>query len=411
MKEEVAQSADSFRSTRDLKLPHLLIDQVIGQDKAVALVRLAAKQGRFLLLVGEPGTGKSLMGRAIAELLPPPPARYLSAWANPDDRACPKIVSSSPEEFAASSSRLERELRMDQVSANFLGGLAAGAAAFLGLWLAIKEQSLAYFLVAALSVVIYGLLRRTRSKTAERGKILLTPCDSAAPFIDATALTEGALFGDVRHDPYQSGGQETPPHQLLELGAIHRAHGGVLYIDEIASLSSEAQRILLTVIQDKAWPITGRQSGSSGTSIRTPPIPCDFILVAACNPEDLDKVSPALRSRFLGYGYEVLTETSMRDTPENQAALARFVAREVEKDGRIPHFSPAAVDEIIAAARQRTHMRAHLTLRLRELGGLVRAAGDAAHGAPLVERHHVRLAFELARSIEEQQLAALPHSR
>ena len=50
---------------------------------------------------------------------------------------------------------------------------------------------------------------------------------SIAPFIDATGSHAGALLGDVRHDPFQSGGLETPSHDRVEAGAIHRAQTGV----------------------------------------------------------------------------------------------------------------------------------------------------------------------------------------
>jgi len=56
---------------------------------------------------------------------------------------------------------------------------------------------------------------------------------TTAPFIDATGSHAGALLGDVRHDPFQSGGLETPSHDRVEAGAIHRSHKGVLFIDEI----------------------------------------------------------------------------------------------------------------------------------------------------------------------------------
>ena len=37
-----------------------------------------------------------------------------------------------------------------------------------------------------------------------------------APFVDGTGSKAGALFGDVRHDPLQSGGLGTPPHLRVE---------------------------------------------------------------------------------------------------------------------------------------------------------------------------------------------------
>ena len=75
-----------------------------------------------------------------------------------------------------------------------------------------------------------------------------------APFIDGTGSHAGALLGDVRHDPFQSGGLETPSHDRVEVGAIHRAHGGVLFIDEINTLTPHSQQNLLTALQEGEFP-------------------------------------------------------------------------------------------------------------------------------------------------------------
>ena len=54
-----------------------LIDQVIGQERAVEVVRKAAEQRRHVMLIGDPGTGKSMLARSMTELLPhePKPTR------------------------------------------------------------------------------------------------------------------------------------------------------------------------------------------------------------------------------------------------------------------------------------------------------------------------------------------------
>ncbi|MFB6347752.1 MAG: sigma 54-interacting transcriptional regulator, partial [bacterium] len=236
-------------------------------------------------------------------------------------------------------------------------------------------------------------------------KLLVSNGDtSTAPFIDATGAHEGALFGDVRHDPYQSGGSQTPPHHLVEVGAIHRAHGGVLYIDEVSTLDPSTQQSLLTAIQEQEFPITGRSPGSSGSMVRTQPVPCEFVLVLAGNLQDLEEMHPALRSRIRGYGYEILTNETIEDSHENHRKIARFVAQEVEKDGTIPHFSPGGVRMILREAHRRSDVDGRLTGRLRDLGGLVRAAGDVARlrDDHLVEGEHVKAALENVKTLEQQ---------
>ena len=59
-----------IESTEDIAVPKMLVDQVIGQEKGVEIVRKAAEQRRHVMLIGDPGTGKSMLARSISELLP-----------------------------------------------------------------------------------------------------------------------------------------------------------------------------------------------------------------------------------------------------------------------------------------------------------------------------------------------------
>ena len=202
-----------------------------------------------------------------------------------------------------------------------------------------------------------------------------------------------------------SGGLGTPANQRVVAGMIHKAHLGVLFVDEIATLHPRTQHELLSALQEKKFPITGQSERSAGAMVRTEPVPCDFILIAAGNLETIKRMHPALRSRIRGYGYEIYMNETMLDTKENRLKIARFVAQEVKKEeGKIPHFSLEAINALINEARRRANRKGHLTLHLRNLGGLVRAAGDLAkeERADIVLKKHVLGAKKLARALEQQ---------
>ena len=81
----------NFSSTKEIHVSNQLIDQVIGQDEAVQIIRKAAKQRRHVLLIGEPGTGKSLIGLALSQLLPREKLVDVLAFPNPNDENQPLI--------------------------------------------------------------------------------------------------------------------------------------------------------------------------------------------------------------------------------------------------------------------------------------------------------------------------------
>jgi Lon-like ATP-dependent protease len=113
---------------------------------------------------------------------------------------------------------------------------------------------------------------------------------------------------------------------------------------------------------------------------------------------------PALRSRIKGYGYEVYMDDTIDDTAEMRRKYARFVAQEVEKDGRLPHYTREAMEEVILEAQRRAGRKDHLTLEMRDLGGLVRVAGDIARAkdAEFTTREDVLEAKDRSKSIEQQ---------
>jgi len=409
-------TTQNFKTTQDINVPELLLDQVIGQDRAVDIVRKAAEQKRHVMLIGDPGTGKSMVARAMTAFLPKEELEDIIAYPNGDDPNTPhiRVVPGGKANEIVKSQRLEAKKKKEQQSSFIVSFavLIVVLSAVLAFAPALEggethpEWLFFGFIAAFFLFLIFsrGSLMRGNKMTNVPKILVSHEKKDMPPFIDATAAHSGALLGDVRHDPFQSAGLETPPHQLVEAGSIHRAHKGVLYIDEINTLSLPSQQHLLTAIQDKKFQVTGQSERSFGAMVKTEPVPCDFILVSAGNLDALKGMHPALRSRIRGYGYEVYLHSSMEDTDENREKLIRFVAQEVKKDEKIPHFDKDAVAEIIHEAQRRAGRKGKLSLRLRELGGLIRSAGDIAveKNDKIVTVKHVLEAKKIAKSLEQQ---------
>ncbi|OPX67661.1 MAG: Archaeal Lon protease [Methanoregulaceae archaeon PtaB.Bin056] len=400
IQEEEVPVEVSMVNSAQVEVPQSLIDQVIGQEHAVEVIRKAATQRRHVMMIGSPGTGKSMLAKAMAELLPKEEMQDILVYPNSDDSNNP-IVRTVPagrgkQIVAAHKAEARKKIQLRNTLFLLLLIGIIGYAFITYQWL---------MGIIAAAFIFMALRYATPREESMVPKLLVSnDATTTAPFIDATGSHAGALLGDVRHDPFQSGGLETPSHDRVEAGAIHRSHKGVLFIDEINTLTPHSQQNLLTALQEGEFPITGQSERSSGAMVRTEPVPCKFIMIAAGNLDAIQGMHPALRSRIRGYGYEVYMSESMLDTPENREKFIRFIAQEVKNDGKIPHFDKGAMEEIIREARRRSNRKGHLTLKLRDMGGLIRVAGDLARqqGSDVTTAEHVIAAKKTARSIEDQ---------
>ncbi len=456
---------DEIETTADISIPTDPLERVIGQEKAVEIARIAAYQHRHLLLVGPPGIGKSMTAQALALHLDRPRSE-LRVVHNPENPERPTVEIVSRDEVHREREALrsvEGELiapadapasvaerlgyRCPRCSfyslpserycpscgniKQVLPGMAGSSNPFRDLVGGILEltvspggnpqesvrttrlrngveEVVAYERAGdRIKVLDQRALERRRTLQRESPSKVLVKLDRNS-FVMATGASETELLGDVRHDPYGGHPQlGSLPYERVIAGAIHESHEGVLFIDELPHLGF-LQRHILTAMQEKRFPISGRNPQSGGAAVRVDSVPCDFILVAAANIQDLHGILSPLRSRIAGSGYEVLLETTMADNEANRLKVAQFCAQEIAVDGRIRPATRAALLELIKEARRRAEVldgrRNALTLRLRELGGLIRTAGDlaAVSGSETVDAPHVRRALERARSIEEQ---------
>lgn len=166
-----------------------------------------------------------------------------------------------------------------------------------------------------------------------------TPFLPNAPFIemDATCIRfdersiADPLIGSV-HDPiYQGAGplgvQGIPQPKP---GAVSKAHGGVLFLDEIGELHPVQMNKLLKVLEDRKVMLESAYYNADDTSVPRyihdifkNGLPADFRLVGATTRSP-QEISPALRSRCMEVFFRALEPEEIADIAFNSAKRAGF---------------------------------------------------------------------------------------
>ncbi|HEY4440611.1 MAG TPA: Lon family ATP-dependent protease [Candidatus Elarobacter sp.] len=172
------------------------------------------------------------------------------------------------------------------------------------------------------------------------------PFVAAAPFVEAAGTTlrwdnretTNPLLGSV-HDPiYQGARRDFAEGGVPEpkLGLVTRAHGGVLFIDEIGEMDPAMQTRLLKVLEDKR--VTFESSYYDEHDPNVPAYikklfrdgaPADFVLIGATTREP-EAIDAAIRSRCAEVYFEPLTRAQVaRIVREAAQRLGAKVSRRV----------------------------------------------------------------------------------
>ncbi len=160
-----------FKSTEDVPIPERLVDQVIGQDAGSIVIRKAAEQRRHMMMIGDPGTGKSMLARSMTELLPQDKLEDILCYPNEDDENEPRvrtvpagrgdrIVKSQKEAI-----KIQREKSQKMLMIGFV------AVAFLLAVVAIQSGDILTLLFGMLLLMFGYMFLRSRMGGADEARI------------------------------------------------------------------------------------------------------------------------------------------------------------------------------------------------------------------------------------------------
>ncbi len=363
-----------FESTADIAVPDDPIERVVFQDRAKAAIRKIAQNRGHILMVGHPGTGKSLLANMFKEVLDQSLGDYLrpreSIVAYPGkDRHHICLAYESPEKIDQCLTTLNRDIQAaaDNVPAFHLDGprgsmrrakwwFAVAAVVSGGIGLLYPPAFVATGLMGIGAIFMFiqenqyraqEKIQRESGGARQRGvkdlvdmmpEVLFDPRRETELMARVANPDVRNMKGGFRHDPYQSGHLHTPAHKRAFLGA--HATAPIIYIDELKTMIRAGYMAeLLEIMQRKTYHLEGGRNSGSGAADRSQdPLRAENIFISCCNHDTLRHLNQegdgAFLSRIEDKGEIIEMESAVAESRAAIRQVAQYVKQEVDDLGR-----------------------------------------------------------------------------
>jgi Lon-like ATP-dependent protease len=366
---KLAERLDFFDDTSQIEIPQDPIDRVIFQDNAKRAIRKIAQNRGHILMVGSPGTGKSMLANMFKEVLEKSLGDYLrpqdAIIAYPGkDKNHVRIAYEAPDKIERLLENLNKAIdgARDAVDEFSLADqIQAARKAKRGLlWATVAGIAAGIFYPPAFVAVgltgmgaIFMYMQENNHRVQEKIQresnidrrnavkhlydmvpdILYDPRKDKDLMARISEPDARNMKGGFRHDPYQSGNLETPCHKRAYLGA--HAKSSIIYIDELKTLIKVGYMAeLLEIMQNKKYILEGGRNTGSGAADRSENhLKADNIIVACCNHDTLQNLQQegegAFLSRIEDKGEIIRMESGVPETPENIQQVTQYIKQEV----------------------------------------------------------------------------------